>query len=250
MHIAETLLYEVAVSDDLSAGLAPADRLDLLWKCLISARSALDARFKKPYNGWPRSTSLSSFDFTYAMLVCLTLSLLQLPGWDLRVVRKEFDFDKYLVLQIEDLKTFTARRSLNQHRVDHVDGAPGEASQSVQFVDPSFRLHTRLAQLRTCILAELAATLPPDPQQTKETAVPMPHTASLGSNEGEERSGPDAEEILGETFADNLPGFDDVFWQDMYKPNEWDMNFSTLLGWDAGDEAVPNYTSWTGAGPS
>lgn len=247
MYIAETLLYEVAISDELSAGLAPADRLELLWKCLISARSALDARFKKPYNGWARSTSLASFDFTYAMLVCLTLSLLQLPGWDLRVVRKEFDFDKYLSLQIEDLKAFTSRRSINQHSLGHAGGAPGGASGSADFQDPYVRLHTRLSQLRICILTELAATLPPDPQQTNESEVSATKDASLGIDE-DQRSGPAAEGMLGEPYADNFPDFDDVFWQDMFKPHEWDMNFSTLLGRDAGDEAAPNYTGWTGDG--
>lgn len=247
MHIAGILLYEVGISEELSAGLAPPDRLELLWECLIAARSMLEARFKKPQDIWPRTISLSSFDFTYAMLVCLKLSLLQLPGWDLRVVRAAFEFDKYLMLILEDLRKFTLRRGQRQ-TIEDADGPPPAdgTPRPAPFQDPYVHLYSRLCQLRLTIRAELSATLPLEPQQAKETG-DVSSDAALVNEERAGAPGPDTGPALGESFPD---GFDDLFSQDGYKPNEWEMNFSTLLGWGFDDATVPNYTDWTSNIPS
>lgn len=234
IHIAEILLYESGLSEDLTAGLAPTDRLELLWECLNATRSMLEARFERKFEGWPRSIVLASFDYTYAMLVCLKLSLLQLPGWDLRLVRKELDFDKYLLNQIVDLREFTSRRRKKE--------APGRS----EFQDPFVRLHTRLAQLRVSILAELSASLPPESQQPKDTDKAA-HDASLAD---EAITVPESNmaTAFGETLSDEvMQGLDAPFWQDWFKSNEWETSFSVILGWGADDTSGggATYASWT-----
>lgn len=248
IHITEILLYEAGLSEDLSAGLGPTDRLELLWECLNATKSMLDARFKKGIDGWPRSIALASSDYTYAMLVCLKLSLLQLPGWDLRLVRKQLDFDEYLVMQIVDLQSFTSWRK-EPHSADHKGGPPEGARGPSEFQDPFVRLHIKLSQLRVCILAELSASLPPDPQRPKDISEPR-QTATLVNGEVA-APGSSISTAFGDAFSDNpMQGLDDPFWQDLYKSNEWETNFSVLLGWGSDDMTVPTYASWTSHTPS
>lgn len=199
----------------------------------------LEARFEKISDGRPRSTVLASFDYTYAMLVCLKLSLLQLPGWDLGFVRKELSFDKYLKMQILDLQQFTSRR----RKTD----APGRS----EFRDPFVRLHTRLAQLRVSILAELSASMPPESQQLKDTSMP-PHAASP-VDEASTVPGSSTEPAFEQILPDEtIQALGDPFWQDWYKSSEWETNFSVLLGWGADDTTLsgPTYASWASDVPS
>lgn len=172
----------------------------------------LEARFEKKLDGVPRTTNLTSLDFIYALLVCLKLSLLQLPGWDLHVVRKEIEFDKYVMLQIQILKDFTAMRS-HTDTVDRAGDSSKGASQHEPFQDPYVRLLTRLSQLRTSILAELTATLPPDTQQLEERES-LPQDATF-SNKERAMFGPDMWTTFGEAFSDDLLEFSDPFWSEM-----------------------------------
>lgn len=237
LFVAEILLYEAGLSEELSAGLTPTGRLELLWECLNATKSMIEARFEKKFEGWPLSTNLASFDFTYAMLVCLKLSLLQLPGWDLSLVRKQLNFGDYLMMQIVELEEFTARRSktelLNTGHVS-VEGA----SRRSNFQDPFYRLHTRLSKLRVCILAELSATLSLDLQQPNgdgETS----RDVNLADGEV---AGPDPSTStnFGDTLPDEvLQGIEDPFWQDWYKSNEWETGFNAILGWSSDDISGP-----------
>ncbi|KAJ4409435.1 hypothetical protein N0V82_009476 [Gnomoniopsis sp. IMI 355080] len=232
IHIAEILLYEAGLSEDLSAGLAPTDRLELLWQCLNATRSMLEARFETKFDGWPRSIVLASFDYTYAMLICLKLSLLQLPGWDLRLVHKELNFDKYLMKQIVDLGKFTSQRRKKT--------TPGRS----EFQDPFVHLQTRLVQLRVSIMAELSASQPPESQQPQDTNKAA-HDASLID---EAVTVPDYMTTFGETLPDEAAqALDDPFWQDWTKSNEWESSFSVILGWGADDASGggATYASWT-----
>lgn len=181
LHVAEILLYELGTNEELSAGLAQTQRLELLWKCVKATRSMLEARFRHDARGGgdrPPFICLASFDYAYAMLVCLKLSTLSLPGWDLRLVRSEgIDFERYLLLQIRELEDFTAMRKdpkspevvplLVDERVATAAGpragVVGGVMPPPSFEDPFVRLYTRLSQLRVCIVAELAATMPPPP---------------------------------------------------------------------------------------
>lgn len=239
LFVAEILLYEAGLSEELSACLTPTGRLELLWECLNATKSMIEARFEKKFDGWPRSTNLASFDYTYALLVCLKLSLLQLPGWDLSLVRKQLNFGEFLMMQIVDLQDFTARRSKTE--VSDNGCVPVEgASRQLNFQDPFYHLHTRLSKLRVCLLAELSATLPLDTQQPNvngetsrsviladgEVAAPVPST--WASN--------------GDTLPNEvLQGLEDPFWQDWYKSNEWETGFSAILGWSSDDISGPTF---------
>lgn len=237
LFIAEILLYETGLSEDLSAGLTPTDRLELLWGCLNATKSMLEARFEKKFDGWPREIHLASFDYTYAMLVCLKLSLLQLPGWDLRLVRKELNFDEYLTKQIVDVQEFTARRSKSD--ISDIDCALIDGvSRRSNFQDPFYHLHTRLSQLRVSLLAELSASLPLDTERSNDDSRP-PHNASLADGEA---GAPDPSTVpsFGETLSDEaIQGLEDSFWQDWYNSNEWETGFSAILGWGSDEVGGP-----------
>lgn len=232
-------MYETGLSEDLSAGLTPTDRLELLWECLNATKSMIEARFEKKFEGWPRETHLASFDYTYAMLVCLKLSILQLPGWDLRLVRKELNFDKYLMKQIVDLQDFTARRSKSDIPGIGCASVDGVSRRS-NFQDPFHHLHTRLSQLRVSLLAELSASLPLDPQQCNGDSK-TPHDTSSADGEA---ATPDPSTVpnFGETLSDEaMQGLEDPFWQDWYKSNEWETGFSAILGWGSDQINGPTY---------
>lgn len=201
----------------------------------------LEARFeKKKFEGRPQETNLASFDYTYAMLVCLKLSLLQLPGWDLRLVRKALNFDEYLTMQIVSLQDFTDRRSQSDISVTGCVLVDGVSKRS-NFQDPFHHLHTRLSQLRVSLLAELSASLPQDPQQSNGDST-APHDASLADGEA---AAPDPSTVpnFGESLSDEaIQGLEDSFWQDWYnKSNEWETGFSAILGWGSDEFSGPTY---------
>ncbi|CAN8096408.1 unnamed protein product [Discula destructiva] len=238
VYISEILLYEAAISEELSTGSSPIDRLGLLWQCLIAVKTMLEVRFNNLLtDGWPRYTG---FDYTFAMLVGLKLSLLQLPGWDLRTVRKEFDFDKYLRLQIQEFKDFTAARNQPHAAHNRETGATNDAPQRPPyFQDPYVRLYNNLSQMRACILPVLAAVLPPVAGQTKQAEEARQNEALDSLETGTSDSGLEP----GETFSDGIPGLDDVFWQDMYNSHDWETSFSTILEWGLGEATGPAHTN-------
>lgn len=243
-------MYEVGINEDLSAVLTPPERLELLWKCLKATRSMLEARLRERNTRWPKFICLCSYDFAYTMLVCLKLSTLSLPGWDLRLVRQELDFDKYLEKQIEELRCYIDRRNEHRNVEDGPEMTEG-ASGSIPFQDPFIRLHHNLTKLRVCVLAELVATMPvaTGTLQSKN----MNPVASEGTPRRDIPTDTDA--VVAALFEGKLAessnlvdGFDDPFWADMYKVSEWETNFGALLGWDPEDVASPSYTSWASGG--
>lgn len=262
--MAEILLYEVGFHEELSAGLSATERLGLLWKCLKATRSALEGRFVSPDGSWPRSIFITSFDYAYAMLVCLKLSTLSLPGWDLRLVRKELDFDHYLVTQTDELR----RLSVMRHRGSQANDTGGRQQQSGNEAgspqDPYYRLHTKLAKLREFLLAELAGSLPQEGSQTDASrsdadvsasssaasAVTKPEAAAVDNDmapaapmQTMDTNGIPVPEYGNEFTDDMTQGFDDGFWQGMYT-NEWETNFSAILGWGNDDATGLDYTGW------
>lgn len=62
-------------------------------------------------------------------------------------------------------------------------------------------------------------------------------------------AGPPMTELPGHDFmGDLVDEFNDPFWQDMYKVNEWDTNFSALLGWGSDDMTGPSDAFWKNTG--
>lgn len=210
VNVAEILLYEVSLQEELAASLAPPERLEMLWKCLQATRAVFSLRTgdgRLSATPWMhRYTALTSLDFTFSMLTCLRLSTLNLPGWDLWLVRQEVDFNRTLSLQHQNLKKFAdmRRERLLASGAGVVDGREGTGGGGGEeeggrrrnlppgFVDPYECLQSRVAQLGIMVEAELAATMPleasPIPSRWDHPTVPgeetSTRTAASGNNNG------------------------------------------------------------------
>lgn len=199
---------------------------------------------------------LMGSDYTFAMLTCLRLSTLNLPGWDLRLVRSEVNFNKYLELQHEVLQAFIGvrRETLLSGRGVVADGQDGKHSGIHRtippgYVDPFDTLQIQIGQLGAMVKAELAATLPPDvpPPPTEKRATSHeglptgPGEAGSGSRGREETTGKGAAAAAPD-FRDDLDEimqtFHQSFWQDMDRVGDdvWGMNFNTLMWSDVSNQ--------------
>lgn len=244
LHIAEILLYEVGIHDDLSAALPTTERLELLWECLKATRSMLEARFEVPMVDRPRQTCLSSFDYTYAMLTSLRLSTLGLPGWDLALVRRELDAGKFLDMQIQEVRWLLERRSHGAWRAEDYDKEGNNNNCGIRRVtrelratlDPLETLYKRLLELRVPLQAELLAAVERDDAGKVVAAAAMtPAAAAAEAVPGEDQLMAAADP----TMLDFTQDPEGPFWQDMYRVNEWETNFSSLFGWGLDDQGGP-----------
>lgn len=154
IHIGEILLYEIGIQDPASRPyMALTDRLALLWSCLGACKAYLANRFAKPIEDDPRFVCMSAFDIMYCFMTCLRLATLQVPGWDLALVRKELDLDSLVERQTRYLKMISERRKRRQ-----VSGGGNKDAQAAVAVaaareDPydglSRKLHHMIAVLRS-----------------------------------------------------------------------------------------------------
>ena len=202
----------------------------------------LEARFEIPMVDRPRQTCLSSFDYTYAMLTSLRLSTLALPGWDLALVRRELDAGKFLDMQIQEVRWLLEKRSRGAWRAD--DDAGKNDGGGVYFrraardlgatLDPLETLYKRLLELRVPLQAELLAAVERESDGAR--------AGGVGASAPAMAEVPPSDEQL--VVADpGMPDFtqdpEGPFWQDMYRVNEWETNFSSLFGWGQDDQSGP-----------
>lgn len=249
IHVTEMLLYEPATNDELSAGLSQTQRFEILWKCVKATRSMLEARFSHANGGDPPFNNLCSFDYAYAMLVTLKLSVLNLPGWDLRLVRREVDFDRYLLLQIEELKEYSALRSQGCG-TDEARQAVGGGAGRPALGDPFVCLRDKLTHLRACIVTELAATIPadqPDISSDGGGVSGIPTDAATRHDMSAEGGSALSDKPVGDAPGIPMEINDDPFWQDLYRVGEWETTFSALLAWGYND-MVGSYDYWSTPG--
>lgn len=273
IKIAEILLYEAGLHDELAAHLAPPERLEMLWKCLQATRALLDLRFSQhlllttnpstiSIFQPPRYIALTSFDYIFSMLTCLRLSIANLPGWDLRLVRRELDFNEYLARQQQILKRFADMRKASlvvvrsdgDGKGDEGEGPKGrEKSSSVvggrerllpppppeEFVDPFETLQLQILQLGAHVKAELAATMPPDihvpPDARADATFMSKESFVVGEEEVDDDDeaqggGSGSAEVaaaLAPDLRDNLDEimqmFHQSFWQDMDRVDDGNM---------------------------
>lgn len=230
INIAEMLIYETGLKASLAAHLALTDRLELLWSCLNSVRSFLEVRFAHSVVERPRFNCMASFDFVYAMIICLKLSTLTAPGWDLRIVRRELEFDKFIDRQVLDLKAVADRR-----RGKGRGGGGSAAAVAVQQQeDPFDRLARRLQSLRDSLRIELDASLPPDASSSSSSSameVDLPPAAATAAAAGEADMGGLFGGEGGQGGGSSIVQYSDVaFWQDLYRMNGWEN--VPVDGWD------------------
>lgn len=266
VKLAEILLYEAGLSEELAVSLTPPERLDMLWKCLQATRAMLDLRFSQlPTAAIPalQSIPLMGSDYTFAMLTCLRLSTVNLPGWDLRLVRREVDFNKYLALQHQVLKSFveTRREALMSDggaSAGGQDARDGGIRRNVPpgFVDPFDTLQIQIAQLGAMVKAELVATMPPDtpaPSMDKGTNSREGCAAKSGEagrstssddvvGKGEaaaEVSAPVPAADLRDDLDEIMQTFHQSFWQDMDRAGDdvWGMNLNSLMWGDNSNQS-------------
>ncbi|KAJ4170041.1 hypothetical protein NW754_006182 [Fusarium falciforme] len=138
IHVAEVLLYEIALSDQHStASYMPlTDRLQLLWGCLRSLKFLC----------------MSASDFVYTIITGIKLMTLQLPGWNLASIHNELDMTEVMGQQVRDLVVIVARRKQgNILGTATPSGVP--APQPPE--DPFERLLRQLKTLRDLVKVEL-----------------------------------------------------------------------------------------------
>ncbi|EEU46134.1 uncharacterized protein NECHADRAFT_92898 [Fusarium vanettenii 77-13-4] len=154
IHVAEVLLYEIALSDQHStASYMPlTDRLQLLWGCLRSLKSFFDLRFSHRELERPRFLCMSASDFVYTIITGIKLMTLQLPGWNLASIHNELDMTEVMDQQVRDLVVIVARRKQgNMLGTATPLGVP--APQPPE--DPFERLLRQLKTLRDLVKVEL-----------------------------------------------------------------------------------------------
>ncbi|KAI5465615.1 hypothetical protein BGZ63DRAFT_411145 [Mariannaea sp. PMI_226] len=151
VHIAQVLLYEIAISDQhANASYVPlTDRLNLLWCCVRSLRCFYEVRFARSELEHPRFLCLSVSDLAFALITGVKLLTLQLPGWNLDQIKDELNLIDVMDGQIRDLMIVIARR---KHGL-----FPGAAAAQVAkpSEDPFERLLRQLKTLRDMVKQEL-----------------------------------------------------------------------------------------------
>jgi hypothetical protein len=150
VHIAQVLLYEIAISDQhTNESYVPlTDRLQLLWGCVRSLRSFYDTRFAHRELERPRFLCLSASDFAFALITGVKLLTLQVPGWNLQQIQAELNMIEVMDSQIQDLVIIIARRKTGLFP----DAAPGEKPPPE---DPFSRLLRQLTTLRDMVKQEM-----------------------------------------------------------------------------------------------
>ncbi|TEA19335.1 hypothetical protein C8034_v000745 [Colletotrichum sidae] len=155
ISIAEILLYEIGIpeSQGTAAYIPLTERLELLWGCCNATKTFLDVRFPKNHNSaQPRFTCLSSSDFLYVFIVCLKLMTLEVPGWDLMLIREHLDLAGVVEGLVEHLMLFTARRAAKRtSAAGEVTDVPGP-----KIADPFLRLMEMLRYFKELVKGELS----------------------------------------------------------------------------------------------
>ncbi|KAK4227718.1 protein priB [Podospora fimiseda] len=189
LFVAELLLHEGVIQDAVNSskrfshmqqqdgthigiagnggGASHDDMLDMLRTCASLVKGFLTNRFAQQMGDWPRFVVMSSLDFTYVFLTMLKLMTLRLPGWDLRQVRVDLDFERFVSRQIQDMEyTANRRRKRSERRVSgtttssssHTSpmgggGGGGESQEGGEEKDPFSKLAEKIRTLKNCVVS-------------------------------------------------------------------------------------------------
>ncbi|KAJ2905954.1 hypothetical protein MKZ38_003742 [Zalerion maritima] len=211
-YMAEILLYEYALNDGATQRLTPSERIPILWQTLQAAKGFTRSRTSVPFSKRQRFVCMAGFDYMYIFITCLKLVLLNLPGWDVLMVRQELSLEPFIDMQIREMETLTRWRAMG-HKPGSV-GGDWEPSQEMKQQDPFYRLGIKLRQLKFLFRVD-----PPEPTQS--------HPPDVGSATSVDPaiSGVDVDMGLGLDFDGTgveLPafdGFDPAYWHDIFNEN-------------------------------
>ncbi|EFQ28616.1 uncharacterized protein GLRG_03760 [Colletotrichum graminicola M1.001] len=181
VSIAEILLYEIGIPECQGSAsfISLTERLELLWRCCGAAKTFLDLRFpRNNLSVQPLVICLSASDFIYVFILCLKLMTLEVPGWDLQLIKKHLDLagvvDGYVAL----LDIYVAHR--NKRPAGAVGTDPAVLSTDVpgqNVVDPFIRLTCMLRYFKELIRGELSGS-----RSQLTTQGPMQLPASLSDS--------------------------------------------------------------------
>lgn len=156
IHIAEILLYEVALHE--SPVLMQPERLSLLWRCLQSVVAYMRVRFAESDIWRPKFICLKAADFIFAAQVGLRLYSLRTPGWDLELVRESLGVDRWIADQSAELERILEARSQGPWTK-----AMQAAGLSPAIVDPFQKLLISLRGFGTLVSKENEKNVPITP---------------------------------------------------------------------------------------
>lgn len=145
-HSAEIHLYENSIhkGSSLDYGSYPLQQIDMLHRCLISCKSLFEIFLTVPPEEFTSLSLLTLGTVGHAIASIFKLSLLQIPGWDVKYVQQTLDlfslFDT-LICQFETTFDPTATRQ-----------------QMAGFNDPASKLARKLRRVKLWLQSNLTIT--------------------------------------------------------------------------------------------
>jgi len=102
-HSVEIYLYEIGLSEPPHSSKNPSfRRLELLYACLISSKSFLEAYFMIPTASYHNLSSITWIQLSNTLAILCRLLLVNVEGWDLSHARELVDFPATLQHLIEN----------------------------------------------------------------------------------------------------------------------------------------------------
>ena len=180
IHTAHMLLYEPSISDGaLQPSFSASDRIPLLWQTLQAAKNYIAIRSSNVTIDRPHFICMSGYDFMYAFIVCLKLVLLNVPGWDVQVVKQELNLEPFIDMQVRHFNEFARRRFA---------GGGGERARQVwnnshqlQAQDPFHKLGAKLRHLKRLFHWQKPSVASSASVSCPTTAVSNPSTVRTAS---------------------------------------------------------------------
>ena len=119
-HSAETVFYEASLHRSMFPNLN-SQRLDMLYACLMSAKSVIDTILSLPVSLCNSTSIVTLSQLGFAISTAFRLSFIEVPGWDLAHVRATVDLGDYFQQVISRFEQVGAQ-------VDRSQAVPGKRS--------------------------------------------------------------------------------------------------------------------------
>jgi hypothetical protein len=94
-HSAEIFIHEPSLNRSLFPSNLNSQRLDMLYACLVSAKSLLDNIFALPLSSYYGFSIITLSQLGYGLSTAFKLFFIEVPGWDLTYVRSTVNLLQY-----------------------------------------------------------------------------------------------------------------------------------------------------------